>query len=358
MKSQQDLQISKQDDEMSLKELILKLKDWSKFLLSKWLIIGLFGLLGAGIGLLLAFFSKPEYVAKLTFVVEESSSNPLGSYAGLASQFGLDLSGGGSDIFSGENVLEFLKTRLMIEKTLLSPIQHNGKTISLADLYIDIYDIRKSFDRKPELKGIHLPAGLKRESFTVVQDSILNTIYESISKNSLNVNKPDKKLSFVEVKVSTLNEEFSKVFTERLVKEAINFYLSTKTQRSKNNVDKLQSRADSLEILLNKKTYSAAVTQDFNINPSRRVATVSSELVNRDKMVLQTMYAEVVKNLELSRITMTQETPIIQLVDVPILPLKKEKLGKLKGLVAGGVIGGFFIVVFLTLGKLYREIMN
>lgn len=247
MKSQQDAQISKQDDEMSLKELILKLKDWMKFLLSKWLIIGLFGLLGAGVGLLLAFFSKPQYVARLTFVVEEGSGGSLGSYAGLASQFGLDLSGGGgSGLFSGENVLEFLKTRLMIEKTLLSPIQRNGKTTSLADLYIDIYDLRKSLDKKPELRGIRLPVDLKRDSFTVLQDSLLNTIYESISKSALTVNKPDKKLSFVEVKVSTEDEEFSKVFTERLVKEAIKFYVFTKTQRSKSNVDKLQDRADSL----------------------------------------------------------------------------------------------------------------
>jgi len=358
MESQQNLQVSRQDDEMSLKDLILKLKGWWKFLLSKWLIIVLFGLLGAGGGLLCAFLSKPDYVARLTFVVEESSSNPLSSYAGLASQFGLDLSGGGSDIFSGENILEFLKTRLMIEKTLLSPIQRDGKITSLADLYLDIYDIRTGMDKKPELKGVHLPSDVKRSTFTVVQDSLLSTIYEAISKNALKVEKPDKKLSFVEVKVATQDEQFSKVFTERLVKEAINFYVSTKTQRSKSNVDKLQDRADSLEVLLNKKTYSAAVTQDFNINPSRRVATVSSELVSRDKMVLQTMYAEVVKNLELSRITMTQETPVIQIVDVPILPLKKEKLGKAKGLVAGGVIGGFFIVVFLTLGRLYKEVMN
>ncbi len=55
------------------------------------------------------------------------------------------------------------------------------------------------------------------------------------------------------------------------------------------------------------------------------MASIGSELAMRDKTVLQTMYGEVVKNLEISKIAMAQETPIIQIVDMPILPLEKTK---------------------------------
>lgn len=348
-----------QEDEISLKELILKIQEWSKYLRSKWLVILIFGFISAGLGLVYALIKKPVYVAELTFVLEDSKSSPLGGYAGLASQFGIDLGGASSSgVFSGDNILEFLKSRLMVEKTLLSPLIHKGKLQSLADYYIEVNDLRESWSKDASLKNIHFPINPERKGFSLQQDSVLNTIYTGIIKKNLKVTKPDKKLSFISVECTTKDEVFSKAFTERLVKEAIDFYVQTKTQRSKITVNALQEKADSLESLLNRKTYTAAASQDMNLNPVRSMAGVSTELVVRDKIVLQTMYAEVVKNLELSRMAMAQETPIIQIVDTPILPLKKEKLGKLKGIVIGGFIGGFLIVVTLLIRRIYKGIMT
>src|SRR3954467_9549239 len=123
-------QSDKRDEEVSLKELLQKLVEWWRYLLSKWLVIGVFGIIGAGLGLTYALVKKPKYSAELTFVLEENKSSSLGAYAGLASQFGLDLGGGGgSGIFAGDNILEFLKSRFMVEKALLSPVEVDGKII-------------------------------------------------------------------------------------------------------------------------------------------------------------------------------------------------------------------------------------
>lgn len=348
------------DDEVSLKDIILKIQDWGKYLISKWLFVLLFGLLGAAIGLTYAFFiAKPRYVAELTFVLEDSKSGSLGGYAGLASQFGLDLgSASGSGIFTGDNIMEFFRSRLMVEKTLLSPITVNGKAESLANYYIEINELKKKWEDKPLLKAINFPADPDRKTFSLQQDSILSFIYNSIIKENLTVIKPDKKLSFISVKCVSKDEIFSKYFTERIVKEATQFYVQTKTQRYQQNVEKLQVKADSLELLLNRKTFSAAASQDLNLNPARNVAGVSTELAMRDKMVLQTMYGEIVKNLEMSRMSMAQETPIIQIIDTPIFPLKKEKFGNLKGIVYGGFLGGFLFIICLFIQRIYKEIMT
>lgn len=317
------------------------------------------GLLGAVLGLTYAFFQKPAYVAELTFVMEDSKSNPLGAYAGIASQFGIDLSGGsGSGVFTGDNIMEFLKSRLMVEKTLLSPITFNGREISLAEAYIDIHQLRKRWEKNNNLKSVQFALSTDRKNFSIIQDSILNSIYQAIVKKNLEISKPDKKLSFIMVKCTSPDQVFSKIFTERLVKEATDFYVRTRTKRSKANVDLLQAKADSLEELLNKKTYSAAAVSDLNLNPARQVATVQTQVVSRDKIMLQTVYAEVVKNLELSRMTMAQETPIIQIVDTPILPLKKVKFGKLKGLIAGGMLAGFLATALILARRIYRTIMK
>ncbi|MVT07433.1 GumC domain-containing protein [Chitinophaga tropicalis] len=348
-----------QKEEISLKDLILTIQGWWKYLLSKWLIVVIMGLVGAGLGILYSVTQKPKYVGELTFVMEESKSNPLGSYAGLASQFGLDLGGaGGIGVFSGDNIMEFLRSRLMVEKTLLSGVTVNGKTESLADLYIATYNLRDQWKKDAGTASISFAYNKDRAEFSRVQDSILNILYTLIIKKNLTVTKPDKKLSFLSVNITSENEVFSKIFAERLVKEALDFYISTKTRRSKQNVDVLQAKADSIERLLNRKTYSAAAQQDLNQNPVRNMATVGAEVVSRDKMILQTVYGEVLKNLELSKLTMAQETPVIQIVDTPIYPLKRERFGKLKGIVSGGFLGGFLCAIFLIGISLYRNIMR
>lgn len=350
---------NKREDEISLKDILLKLQEGWRYLLGKWKLIVLVGLLGGGLGLVYSIIKKPKYVAELTFVLEESKASALGAYAGIASQFGIDLGGNSSSgVFAGDNIMEFLRSRLMIEKALLSGMGYvNGKQVSLAECYIDFNEMRKGWSDKPALKNLYFPINPDRQKFSLQQDSILNIIQSEVGKKYLNIEKVDKKLSFVGVACTSIDEQFSKLFTEKLVKEATNFYVDTKTKRNKVNVDRLQAQADSLEVLLNKKTYSAAVTLDLNSNPAKQIASVKSELAMRDKMVLQTMYGEVVKNLELSKIGMAQETPVIQIIDTPILPLKKEKLGKLKGIIIGGFLSGFLMMIYLLVRKFFRDIM-
>ncbi len=99
-----------------------------KFLLSKWKLLLLTGIVGAGIGLAIAFTSKKVYFGELVFAFEEKS-NSLGSYAAIASQFGLDMGGGGAGTFSGDNLVELLKSRLMIERALTTPVVIDGDTV-------------------------------------------------------------------------------------------------------------------------------------------------------------------------------------------------------------------------------------
>ena len=145
------------NDEISLKELIIKIKEWVTFLKSKWKSIFIFGLIGALIGLTIALFEKPTYKAILTFAMEEDKGGGGGGLSGalgLASSFGIDLGGGGGGAFAASNLAELMKSRLLVEKVLLEPIVINNKTISLAEYYIQINELREGWDKKPTLKNI------------------------------------------------------------------------------------------------------------------------------------------------------------------------------------------------------------
>jgi uncharacterized protein involved in exopolysaccharide biosynthesis len=52
-----------------------------------------------------------------------------------------------------------------------------------------------------------------------------------------------------------------------------------------------------------------------------------------------------------------KETPLIQVIDKPIFPLEKEKVGKLKTLVLGGFLAGFLTVLYLVFSSLYKKLI-
>ncbi|GEP89441.1 Chain length determinant protein [Chitinophaga terrae (ex Kim and Jung 2007)] len=349
-------------DELSLKQLVLRLNELIGFLWKKKFIIMVFSLLGGGAGLLFAYLSPVKYKGELTFVVEENGGGAMGAYAGLASQFGIDLGGmgGGNGAFSGDNIIGLLQSRMLIEKALLvGSVEENGKKISLADLFLRFSGMKKKWAKANSTALINLtfPINSDRSKFTLLQDSVLNIIQNTVNTKMLKVEKPDKKMSFVSVTCLSSDETFSKVFVENLVSEAISLYIDTKTARNKGNVNRLQDQADSLERQLNRKTYAAAQTQDLNTNPAKQIAMVTGEVAMRDKLVLQTMYAEVIKNLELGKLAMAQETPMIQIVDKPIYPLNRQRFSKAICIVIGGVLAGVLSSVFLVLKFELKKLM-
>lgn len=346
------------DDEISLKELILKIQEWWGYLLSKWLMILIAGIIGGALGFTYAYSKKPIYKAELSFALEdEKSGGGLGAAAGLASQFGFDLGGGGGGAFSGDNLLELMKSRSMVEKTLLTAVNVKGKKQTLAELYIDFNKLREGWETKPELKNIRFLPDADRSKFTLKQDSILGAFYNAL-KSNLTIDNKDKKLSIVAVKVSSENELFAKSFIEVLVKEVSDFYVETKTKKAFQNVAILQHQTDSVRRALNTAISGVAASVDVtpNLNTARQILRVPSQRIQVDVQANQAILTELVKNLEISKVSLRKETPLIQVIDRPILPLEKEKLGKLKGVLMGVLMLVFFSVSFVSIRRFLQSL--
>jgi hypothetical protein len=351
---------SVKSDEISviIKELLKKSNEIGHFLSSKWKIIMLATLLGAITGLILSFIIRPKYTAVLSFAVANDKTSPLGAYAGLASMAGIDLGGGGSDLFSSDNIIELMKSRKMVESTLLAPVEVGEKKITLIEHYITFEKLRKRWGNKPKLTNIHYEINCDPSKFNRAQDSIIGQIYKTIKENNFSVSKPDKKLSIIESTITSKNEIFSKVFLEEINNKVSEFYIETKTKRLKQNVDILQDRADSLSAIITSSTLGIANLTDQNLNPSRAIVSAGKSRKQVDLQVAGAVYAEVVKNLELAKVTLQKETPLIQVIDSPIYPLKKERLGKLEGLIYGGIIACLLIMAWLLSRRFFQLMMN
>ncbi len=348
------------NDEISLKELIEKGKEWFNYLLSQWKIIVLAGIIGAALGLAYSFSKKPIYTATLSFALEDEKSGGLGGALGLASSFGIDLGGGGGSIFTGSNLTELFKSRAMVEQTLLSPVVVDGKTISLAEMYIQNQEWRKKWNEKPKLASIQFLPDTKRKYFTRVHDSILGVMYQDLSKTGLSVGQKDKKISIITIDVNSTNELFSKYFTESLVKEVSDFYVTTKSKKARMNMDILERQTDSIRRELNGAITGVAVANDntFGLNPAMNVRRAPSARRQVDVQANTAILTELVKQTELAKVTLRKETPLIQIIDRPIFPLAKERLGKAKGIVIGGFIAGFLIIFYLIIKRLSKIILT
>lgn len=329
-----------QEEEFSLSGQLLGLWKLVLYALSKWRLLALAAVLGALLGLGYYFLKPVIYTAHITFVVEESKSAGGGGslMSALAGQFGVDIGGlsGTSGVLAGDNVLQLLKSRSLIKKTLLTPFNNNGdasskgtsaslvagSSRSLADEYARVYGLDKKWLNSRKVgRAIAFKPGVL--SLPRTEDSLLQSIVKKILEKELIIAKPDKKLGFFEMSTSMRSEQLSALFCTRLLKTTTDFYIDTKTRRLVTNVQRLQVKADSLLYALNKKTYSSADANRMllDINPVYAAPAVNAEMSARDKIIQGTIYADIVKNLEISKTSLIQETPTVQVVDEPEFPL-------------------------------------
>ncbi|MCC9017164.1 Wzz/FepE/Etk N-terminal domain-containing protein [Flavobacterium lipolyticum] len=348
------------NDEISLKELLEKVKLWYNYLLSKWRIIILAGVVGIVLGLTWSFIKEPIYTATLTFALEDEkgAGGGLGSALGLASSFGIDVGGGGGGVFSGSNLTELFKSRAMVEQTLLTPVTVNGKVISLAEMYIQKNSWRDKWNKNPKLSVIQFLPNVNRKDFTRAHDSILGVIYQNLSTNSLFIAQKDKKVSIITMDVSSNDELFSFYFCKALASEVGKFYIDTKSKKSRANMSILGRQVDSVRNELNSAIAGVARANDntFNLNPALNVRRTPSVRRQVDVQANTAILTELIKQSELAKVTLRKETPLIQVIDKPILPLPKNRLGKFKGIVLGGGLASFLMILALIIRRFLKII--
>ena len=75
----------------------------------------------------------------------------------------------------------------------------------------------------------------------------------------------------------------------------------------------------------------------------------------RNVDVLNTMYLELVKNIEVSKLTLLNQTPIIQVIDKPTLPLENTKMSIFLVLLITIFISTTFSIIYIVLRKLVND---
>jgi uncharacterized protein involved in exopolysaccharide biosynthesis len=339
-------------------ELKVVLLRFLNYFISQYKIILYITLITSALGLLYGKLQPSTFKATATFIVEDKSGKGGGGLSGLASQFGIDvggLTGGGAGLFDGDNILEIIKSRAIIEKVLLTKMEEpsSSKGQTIADYYIKIENLGTKFERKNiNVKSLNFASLTEGSKHSVVQDSVLYVLYNRIYKD-LNVEKKSKKSTIITLEVVSGDQMFSKIFTEELLKQTSDLYIDIKTGNLSRSIDRIQQKADSLQNSLRgiyQKSFQAEnATKLYNVNSSLRINTSQTEIATRDKTVSSTLYAEVVKNLETLKLSLINQTPVIQVLDSPKFPLFDQRTPILYFLLIGlasGIVLSFFYALY------------
>lgn len=121
----------------------------------------------------------------------------------------------------------------------------------------------------------------------------------------------------------------------------------------------LERQTDSIRAELNNAISGVASANDntFNLNPALNIRRVPSAKKQVDVQANTAILTELVKQTELAKVTVRRETPLIQVLDRPILPLKKDQFGKKKGLFLGGFIAAFLTILALIGKKKFENVV-
>ena len=343
------------NDEIQLKDILIKLSEYKTYLFRKKFVIITISGFFLVLGIVFAISADKKYTAELTFVVEgqQGSGGNLGAMSGVASQFGFDIGSSSRATFSQNNILELLKSRGVVEAALMQNRKVNKTNDLLIEHYLYLNEIKDSWKKNKDI----IPVSF-HEILTQDNDSVSGDVWRSIIEDKLVVELQSDDANIINLSYTSVNGEFAKIFVEALIEQMSEMYITYQTAQASNTLSFLNNRADSVFIELEIAEEEFAKVKDIN----QRIVKASGRLKELQLMrrveVLNAMYLEIVKNLELSKLTLLNQTPIIQIIDKPILPLEVETKSITALGLLGAFLGGFLSLFFFIFRKLFKDALS
>ncbi len=357
------------NDEISLREIILKLQDYGRSLWKAkgWLLLAM--IIGAVLFGLKNKMESPLFPAKLTFMInEEDASSKLG-LGSVLGQFGL---GGSSTEFNLDKVLELSKSRKITQNVLFIEETMFGKKDYLANHLIHYLDslgvwgkrsLQKRWFGPPEkwpLKGFvfshdSIPAFKQREN------KALKSLHTHIIGNkeagleAMLETEYSETSGIMELKTKTHKPELSSNITKNVFQELSRYYIDKTIEKQKFTYDILKQKTDSISGALSYAQTKLANFKDRSQSIFTRTEGLTEQKLMLEIQKLTIMYSEAEKNLQVADLSLKNKTPYIQLIDEPLLPIPPNKSSILSELIKGILLGFFLCALFILGRKIIRD---
>ncbi|MCO5231726.1 MAG: hypothetical protein M9958_11300 [Chitinophagales bacterium] len=333
------------EDFQKLVQFILKFIARSKKIIKKylWAFLILF-IIGIGTTIYFILNKEKVYSAGIMFVLkDDDASNPMQQGANLAdplSSFLLNRTT--SQAVNIDRLTEIVNSQKLLSNVLFNKCIIEGKEDFLINHFLkQYYGVTDSYFTNY--------SGLK--SFDRNKYRVFLQIFSLIRKN---ISVEQTKSGAFIMKILTNNEELSKVTSELLYQNLSNFYIDKTTEKAQRNYVFLRNRLDSIRNMLYSSEYQVANFEDRSRNLLLYTARVPQVRQQRNTIFYETLYLEVLKLFETSKVTLNNITPIFQILSRPYYPLSLVTMSSLLIVIIGLFVTS--IVLFLVLILFYLKI--
>ena len=351
-----------QEDEITLKELILKIQEYTREVIRNWWVVVLITIPFVAYFLYEAYTTPVTYPATLTYMVNEDEGGGLGGVTSVLSQFGLV--GGGNSEYNLDKIVQLSKSNRIIRDVLLTKGEVDGKQDYFANHIIHIHELHKKWRKDT--------TGLKEfwfdrdsvQNFSRLENKALYKLIGVIKGNSkqkiegIYSSKYDETSGILSVNVNSQSEDLSIKLANEFYSRLSSFYIDKTIEKQKATYSIVESKVDSLQKALNSKQYSYLNFDDTHRNMTLKRYNARKLELERDLQVLALAYGEAVKNLEIADFSLKSSTPFFQVLDEPLEPISLNQKSKFKAIIIGGILGVIISSMIILLFKTYREIMT
>lgn len=343
-------------EQVSLKEVVLKIKEYIQELLNKkfW-IMGSAVVFGAIFGLR-TMLTPTEFEAKTTFMVNDDEGGGMSGISAILGQFGMG--GGGGGKYNYTKIIEIANSNRILKQVLFDTIDIEGKSDLVANHIIDIYDFHKKWENDTLQSGFYFKRGNVRNSKV---ELMATKKLISLMRGDIDNPKSKKLLSLSYNEESTILALKSMTFSENLsialarlwYEKLSKFYINKSVERQQSTYDALKHKTDSIYGLLVGNERNAARFQDQSrgmLLNQNKLPLIQSM---RNQEIFGAMYGEVLKNKETAEFMLKSSTPFFQILDEPELPLNSSGGLSIISIIFASLLGMLSAVVVIVVRFFY-----
>ncbi len=355
-----------ENDDISLKDLILKFREFKNELFSNKRVLLLF------IIPFVLFFSyrsiveKFTYTATLNFMLNKSEGS-LGGLGGILGQIGI-----GKGKYSKEKLMTLSKSRRIVGNAIFRKETINEKEDLLANHVINHLDsmgqwasiawYKKPFAKPNPLVDFRFKTN-KIDSFDLDSKAAFKDVYEALvgSPNGgggMMSNKFNEESGIMEISLSTKDPELSIALANDIFDELSEFYINKTIEKQKATYDILKTKTDSIRRELSGKQAALAAFEDRAQGLWSKSAKLRKIRLQQEVKKLSILYGEVLKNLEIADFTLRNKTPFVQAIDRPVLPITGVKRTLVKSIILAVILGLILGSIFIIIRKIIRDALS
>lgn len=349
------------DDEISLRDLVLKVKLFIREIKTYWYIPAVCILLAVCFQTYKYLTFVPEYPARITFSVDEDEGGSNSGLTGILGQFGL--ASVRPSRYNLDKILALSKSRRVIEHTLFNKLTIDGKEDFLANHLIREYKLNKINEKDKSGKADFFFTHDSLPIFSHTENEMLLLLYNFIigppdnPKKALISADYNEDSNIMSIDVSTTNEDLSLALADRMFASLSNYYVNKAIEKQSKTYRVVSAKKDSVLAVLKSNEYQLANFKDTHRGMLMRTDQISELRLQREIGALSAMYAEVLKNTEIADFSLKNKLPFIQVIDEPLSPIPPTQVSLLRKLLIGIIVGGAIGCFYVIGRQVFREIL-